>query len=303
MKKIIGLFVLLITISCSNEDQVESNSSPASNLSSSVLDGRMLSFKDDESFIKEYSELSEMKNSKDIQNWISKKGHLSLLNSFDESNVDQDDLFNTSKIIYSDGIKAILNSDSMLKIGDKVIWLYEEKFYKLNAEDYDKKVEELRLIKDELEVYGTIYNGNKSEKTQTSRTVIPVINGETRSYSSESSGKRYGLILFIETIGVGGAQSSKVFLKSIEDYRSCSFWRCTWKSDNAASRVLNFNLSSECTWVLAVQSGVGVSVIGSQTILLASRNGSGIPCLETDFVLNGTISTLGANGYIWNQTF
>lgn len=100
MKKLFVLLVALVFASCS-QDQFES-SNPAAESPLSVLEGDLLSYKDDASFIKEYSALSEYKTKIELQNWISQKGHRTLLNSIDESLVVQDSIFDSSKIIYSD---------------------------------------------------------------------------------------------------------------------------------------------------------------------------------------------------------
>ncbi|WP_281310541.1 hypothetical protein [Flavobacterium flavigenum] len=235
MKKLIGLFVLLITISCSNEDQMESNSTPVSNLSSSVLDGKMLSFKNEESFIKEYSEVSEMKSSKEVQNWISKKGLESLLNNAADNSVEmEEDILSDSRIIYSDGLKAILNADSKLKIGNKVLWLNERAFYILENKDVDKSTQELISLKDNLEVYGKLlnYSDSKSRTSLTGRDVIPNENRSKTYVVGLPNNNRYVLDLFNETIVINGQIStSKMYVRYTLQYKSCSFWRCTWKQD------------------------------------------------------------------------
>lgn len=305
MKKLILFFVMLATISCSNDDQAESTDTSISNLSSSVFDGKMLSFKNDESFIKEYSEISEMKTSKDVQNWISKKGHPSLLNSFNKSDVDQDNIFDKSKIIYSDAIKAILDSNYKVKINGNVIWLSGNKFYKLSDKDFDIDSKDLELRKSELEVYGTFDNEIQSEKNITNKVVIPVTNGATVHYSNEADGKRYNSILFVESIGLGASRTVKLFLKSTCDYRSCSFWRCTWKSDGGLQRVVTINIPFDgtyCGWGGGGASGeVTYYVIGEQTILLATKYGENTgPCLAFKIELTGSIKTVGLNGYVWD---
>ena len=204
-------------------------------------------------------------------------------------------------------MKSIINADSKLKINGKVIWLEKGVFYVLPKNDFDKTSEELISNKNNLEVYGSVQNDTKPSKIQkTSKTntiEIPVINGETRSYINDGpNSKRYYLTLFVENVIVNNYQTSKVFLKTAMDYRSCSFWRCTWKSDINTTRTLTFNVTVNCTWNLQVYNGETMNVTGSQTRLLASREGSGAPC-SLNFLISGNISTIGFNNYVWNQSF
>lgn len=111
MKKLLLLFVAIIATSCSSYESspvIAVNQTPTL----SVVDGDLLSFKDDASFIKEYSALSEFKTNKEIQEWTSKKGHQSLLNTSDKDFELQDSIISNNRIIYSDALKAVLNSDS-----------------------------------------------------------------------------------------------------------------------------------------------------------------------------------------------
>lgn len=306
MKKIIGLFVLLITISCSNEDQVESNSSPASNLSSSVLDGRMLSFKDEESFIKEYSGVSEMKSSKEVQNWISKKGLESLLNNSDDSNEMEEEVLSDTRIIYSDALKAILNDESKVKIGGKTIWLNERNFYVLSEKEQNKNSKELGLIKDELEIYGKLLSYMGSEKTLTSRDVIPnenraktFINGEGE-FNVPGVRLRHVLDLFNETIVVNNQiQSSKMYLRFTMQYRSCSTWRCTWKTENSTLRDYSsgYVVANNITWNTQHPYVYG-GFTGSQTYLFSTWIGSYILANPyQNFSVSGKIQFQMADGW------
>ena len=115
MKKSLLLFVAVIAASCSSDDSTPLNivqqTAPLS-----VLDGDLLSYKDDASFIEEYSKLAALKSTKGLQDWISEKGHKSFLNSIEESLVVPDSVFDKSKIIYSNALKSILNINSKSKI-------------------------------------------------------------------------------------------------------------------------------------------------------------------------------------------
>ncbi len=297
---------MLITISCSNEDQVESNSSPASNLSSSVLDGRMLSFKDEESFIKEYSGVSEMKSSKEVQNWISKKGLESLLNNSDDSNEMEEEVLSDTRIIYSDALKAILNDESKVKIGGKTIWLNERNFYVLSEKEQNKNSKELGLIKDELEIYGKLLSYMGSEKTLTSRDVIPnenraktFINGEGE-FNVPGVRLRHVLDLFNETIVVNNQiQSSKMYLRFTMQYRSCSTWRCTWKTENSTLRDYSsgYVVANNITWNTQHPYVYG-GFTGSQTYLFSTWIGSYILANPyQNFSVSGKIQFQMADGW------
>lgn len=307
MKKLIAFFLVATALSCSTEDQENQNAAPAAVSSESVLDGKLLSFKDEESFVNEYSALTEFKTVKELQSWVSKKKHPSLLNLKEESLAEEDSIFDASKIIYSDAIKAILNSESKVKINGNVIWLEGNNFYKLSDKDFDANVEELKLKEGELEIYGTLYNGIQSEKSKTSKVALPVQNGATAHYSNEANGKRYNSILFVESIGIGASRTVKLFLKSTSDYRSCSFWRCTWKTDTSLPRLITVNVPFSigyCSWSSSISYGEVVNVVGEQTILLATKYGvNTAPCaLDFNIEVAGVIKTVGLNGHVWDLT-
>lgn len=302
MKKIIGLFILLATLSCSNDDQIESTD-PVSNLSSSVLDGKVMSFKNDESFIKEYSEISEMKASEDIQNWISKKGVESLLNNSDDSKEMEEDILSDTRVIYSDALKAILNSDSKVKIGGKTIWLNERNFYILSKEQENKNSKELSLIKNDLEIYGKLLNYGGSKKTLTSRNVIPnenrvktFINGEDE-FNIPGARLRHVVDLFNETIVVNNKiQSSKMYLRFTMQYRSCSTWRCTWKTENSNLRDYNSRVeTNNITWDTPYFYVSGVK--GSQTYLFSTWIGSNVADPYQNFSVSGRIQFQMSDGW------
>jgi hypothetical protein len=307
MKKLIALFVLLATISCSNEDQTESNNAPASNLSSSVFDGKMLSFKNDESFIKEYSEISEMKTSKDVQNWISNKGLESLLNNSDDSNEMEEDVLSDSRIIYSDALKAVLNYDSKVKINEKIIWLNERNFYLLSQEEASKSSKELSLIKENFEIYGKLLNYAGSKNVLTSRDVIPnenrtktFINGEGE-FNFSGVRLRHVLDLFNETIVVNNQiQSSKMYLRCVMQYRSCSTWTCSWKTDNSKERDYSSQyIANDETWNTSYFNTDAVT--GSKTFLLSTWIGSFVLTNPYhNFVISGKIQFQMADG--WHET-
>jgi hypothetical protein len=103
----------------------------------------------------------------------------------------------------------------------------------------------------------------------------------------------------------GFIRSSKMYVRTSVNYRSCSFWRCTWKYDTTTQRSLRFNLTSLNTcWVIFLnydRTGYLLQGGGEQTVLLADLPHWG-PC-GTDFAVMGTIQTIGLNNYIWTQEF
>lgn len=279
MKKLILLFVLTAILSCSNEDQNVSKDVSASSSSASVFDGKMLSYGSKESFIKEYSELSGLKSEKDIQNWISNKGLESLLNISNDSIEMENDVLSDSRIIYSNALKAILNSESKLKIEEKTIWLHERNFYLLSENDIDKSSEELILIKDKLEIYGNLLSvSNSKTDTKLGLTARQTVVNENRVKTyvvNLTSNRRNVIDLFNETIVINNQiSSSKMYLRFTLQYKSCSFWRCTWKNDTETGWKIAFNnldpgVTYPWSWVFD-SSNVGLMMVGQNTFLLSN---------------------------------
>lgn len=243
MKKLIALFLVATVLSCSSEDQTNQPTGVASN-ALSVLDGKLLSFKDDESFIKEYNDLTELKTGTKLQDWISQKGHSSLLN-IKKTEEELDSETDVSKDHYSDAIKAILNSESKFKIGGKVIWLNDDKLYKLEENTETKTPEELKLLKN-LDVYGSI-SGKITSRDVTSRE-IPNANRLKEWSTQYNNGQREKVIsigLFNETIYLNGVvQSTKMFVKVLSLGKYCSLWKCRWNSENNGNVTLSLWFNS-----------------------------------------------------------
>jgi hypothetical protein len=234
MKKLFIALVAIVLASCS-QDQNESVT-PVATTTASVLEGKLLSYKDDASFIKEYSALTAMKSGKEVQKWIAEKGVSSLLNKVDTTEIVQDKMDNT-KVIYSDALKAILNSDSKFKIDGKVLWLNERNLYVLSGNNSEKSLEQLKTKKNHLEIYGNI-SGSKQSNTKsenlTSRTIANANRSIGWSYGYDYGGRarRIDLTLFNETIMLNGnVQSTKMFLRCQRLGRYCSTWKCRWNVD------------------------------------------------------------------------
>ncbi|MBC5839588.1 hypothetical protein [Flavobacterium muglaense] len=300
MKKLFVLLVAVVFVSCSKDSLEPINASAEASLS--VLDGKMLSFKDDKSFIKEYSQLSELKSTKEIQSWISKKGHLSRLNTENVSAVYLNDEIDNSEVIYSDALNAILNTDSKFKINETVIWLNERVFYKVNEKDIDKTASELLLIKNKLEVYGSLLNVSSKSSNSTNKTVPNENRSKDWVQYFDNSNRRLVLVLSNETIKYSNGEiaSSKMFLYTAEQYKSCSFWRCTWKTNTSTINKLTFAVSFDVAsgWTSNQGSGVFDFANGSN-ILLATNY---IPTMNFNGFYNINTSVLyNSSMYNWSQ--
>lgn len=300
MKKITTLFIAVIFASCS-QDQLTSET-PITDSSLSVRNGNLISYKDDTTFLKEYSFLSEMKDQKQIQNWITKKGHTSLMNVQNDSEVFQDSIIDNTKVIYSNALKAILNEESKFMIDQNVIWLNGNNFYLLDKDNLDKNITELLAIKSNLNVYGSLSSTPSQKNNTTSRTVPNENRSKDWVQYFDSSNKRLVLVLFNETVKFsnGDIASSKMFLYNAEQYKSCSFWRCTWKTNNNTINTLNFSSFSSYIYGWNVlQSNGSFNYSNGSTILIATNYLD-----TTNYSNSGTINTsvlYGSFGYNWSQ--
>lgn len=305
MKKLIALFLGLTILSCSSEDQVNQDVASSKETSASVLDGKILSFKNEESFIKEYSDLALL-DSKGLQDWVASKGLNPLLKVSDESIGMEEDVVQETRIIYSDALEAILNAESKVKIGDKVLWLNERDFYLLSENEINKSPQELISIKENLEVYGRLLSVSKSTKDLASRYVIPNENRIKTFVTDEGSfnvpGMRYRhvLDLYNETVVLNNVvYSSKMFLRSLMQYRSCSTWRCTWKTESTPMQVDGSNISANSLfWSASLIMDNSVS--GSKTFLLATwtpKAPYGEQAWYQNFVVSGNFKIYVVNAW------
>jgi hypothetical protein len=243
MKKLLLLFVAVIATSCSSDDP---NPVAATNQteSLSVLDGGLLSYKDDASFIKEYSTLSELKSTKDLQDWISKKGHSSFLNISTTNEELQDSIISNNRIIYSDALKSIINVDSKFKVNGEVIWLNEGNLFRLSEKNQDKNSQELKSLKNDLEVYGNVL-GSLPQKVKGGNPTSRIVPNSNRSkewtkYYRGPDGRDKVIILTLynETIVLRGViNSSKMFLSCVTKGKYCSFWKCRWNDSSSPKNI------------------------------------------------------------------
>lgn len=275
MKKLIGLFLVATVLSCSSEDQSLQTVDVTNSTSLSVLDGQLLSFKDDKTFIEEYNGLTKLKTGKELQDWISEKGHSSLLN-VEKSNDELENELDRGETDYSDALKAILNSESKVKIAGKVIWLNDLKFYQLLGVNENKNQEQLKSLTDDLEVYGMISglnnNGGVTGKA------VPNANKSKEwayGYNNGTRDKRIILILFNETIYLNGiVQSTKMFIKVLSEGRYCSVWKCRWNSEDGGKVTLNFWCNVNSPWI---GSGGVVQLSDANNTAYAAVGSEGVP--------------------------
>ncbi len=295
MKKLFALFLGLTILSCSSEDQVNQNVVSSKETSASVLDGKMLSFKNEESFVKEYSNLS-LYNSEELKEWVSSKKLESLLNTSNNSEGIEGDVIPETRLIYSDALKAILNSELRVKVDGKVIWLNERTFYLLSEDEANMSSEELIGQKNNLKVYGSLLSLSNPTINLTAKNVIPNEN-RIKTFASEemnSNGSRLRHVvdLFNETIYLNDQfQSSKMFIRSILQYRSCSTWRCTWKeATNLRNLTSDFSSTpASVAWSIPhIYTYTAIS--GTQTILLSSWHQPPTPTSPDHWYPNFAIS-------------
>lgn len=298
MKKLLTLLLLAFMVSCSSEDAAVDSVNLQSD--ESTLQDGILTFKDEKSFIGEYSKLSKM-NPSELQKWISAKKVNSLLNTSNDSLVMQEEVLSQSRIIYSDAMKAILNNESKVKIGEKVLWLEENKFYLLTENDLNKTTVELKSRKNKLENFGKVISLSNLNKNLSSREVIPNENRIKTFVTGEQTlaGSRLRLVvdLFNETVVFNNQiLTSKMFLRSTLQYRSCSTFRCTWKQANN-ERVIGLQniVCSNCneyTGFNLVFSNIVNPISGEHTMLIAEW-GTRAPAAISykNFIIDGRYTT------------
>lgn len=305
MKKLIALFLVATVLSCSSEDRESQEDASLVATVDSVLDGKVLSFKSEESFVKEYSKLAEL-NRDELQKWISSKGLVSLLNTSGDSIEMEEDVISESRVIYSDALKSVLNAESKVEIGEKVLWLNDRNFYLLSESEVNFTTKELLERKDKLQKYGQLLSFSGVSKSSTSRLVLPNENRIKTFISPEinvsGSRLRHVVDLYNETIALNDLiQSSKMFLRSTLQYRSCSsLGGCKWKEafNTRDLRTYFRGVSDELdgTWTLTIFNG-GSAVSGTQTYQVAYWRSKAPYLSNENFIISGpiTCSIVGSN--------
>jgi hypothetical protein len=289
MKRFLLILAAASLWSCSNDEQVQSTQTNTTQNSLSVLDGKLLSFKDDESFIKEYNGLSEL-NTNQLKSWDSGKKFTALLSVSDDLSAIECDIVPASRLVYSDALKALLSSESKVKIENKILWLNGRFFYLLSGNQIDKSSEELISIKNNLEVYGKLLSLSNSNKSVTARDVLPNENRiktfVTDEMNVSGSRLRHVLDLFNETIVLNEKiQTSKMYIRLILQYRSCSTFKCTWKEAYNVRNLSSELYTSTAVWPLtAPVNFMGIS--GTQTYLISNW----VPSVPFDLYANFTVS-------------
>jgi hypothetical protein len=296
MKKLIALFLVATVLSCSNEDQNQNEASLAVT-SGSVLDGKVLSFKNEESFVKEYSDLAVL-NKDELQNWISSKRLVSLLNAPADLSDMEGEVLSESRIIYSDALKSVLNSESKVKINGNVLWLNERTFYLLSEDEINLSAEELIKREANLEKYGQLLSVAKAPKNLAGRLVLPNEN-RIKSFASaeinaNGSRLRHVVDLYNETIVLNDIiQSSKMYLRSTLQYRSCStLGGCKWKEAmNLRYLSSDFRGREGDTTGIWTISGIytGSAISGTKTYQVGSWKFTVPYISDVNFVISGPI--------------
>lgn len=235
MKKLLTFLLLAFIVSCSSEDPAVDSVNSQSD--ESTLQDGILTFKDEKSFIGEYSKLSKM-NPSELQKWISAKKVNSLLNTSNDSLVMQEEILSDSRIIYSDAMKAILNNESKVKIGEKVLWLNGNDLFLLSGLDKEKSQQELKASSFDLKIYGKVLGGLPKDNNLDKMVSKGVPNANRskdwiHGYSAGGRDRRVIFTLFNETVVLNGViSSSKMFFKCVKQGKYCSVWKCRWNNDN-----------------------------------------------------------------------
>lgn len=243
MKKIISILTFsLLLFSCSTENENSSQMELAFDLKKTVnekYDGKIFKFNDTEDFLNFYNELSNLK-ANEFQDYLKIKGNNNSIffrNLSKEEDVLEDvtqsknsiDTKNDREIVVSEFLSTIFNFDNEIMIGNDIILLNNK------GEIVSKTSENL-----------IGYINNTKSANELSRHNVNYYKSWT---VNRPGNKRATLTIFNETLYLNNnLSSSKLFYRVHQQYKSCSFWRCTWKDDNTgASYYPNLNFSA-CSW-------------------------------------------------------
>lgn len=303
MKKLFTLLLILLIFSSCSKDEIipdaKQNSISEMEISKKE-ENPIVQFKDTEDFLKEYSKLSNYGSQEDFNDWIKQKGHTALLTK-------SDSIFKISDsigVLYSDALMAILNKNAEFIIGEETIWLNNDKFYVVskNENSYENKISNKKSLK----LYGSLFNLGKFKEYN-----LEELNSNKyehankwKTYVQNVGSRRLITELYNETIyfSNGTISSSKMFLRYRIDYESCSFWRCTWKSDTSGIRNIFLDLTKGGKHWNGSGSNAenifsGFQVAGSYSTLLGNYQYAGPE--GDNFYVTGTVTT-SYNGYTWS---
>lgn len=132
-KSILFLFLVVITLSCSKED----------NKDNGLKNDRLL-FENTKEFNDTYLMLSEITSKEELQYWAQTKSHSTLLYSND-----------TVIDLYSDVLKTILNKDAEYELGDSIIWFNNGKLYAF-AKDEQANMSSLKKTPNKCKLIGSV---------------------------------------------------------------------------------------------------------------------------------------------------
>lgn len=121
MKKfIITALTIVFLASCSSDPNDENIITNANKISKDLV-----AFKNQDDFEKTIKSFSEFKKKEDFQGWINNRGHKSLLNNINDSNLDQIEML---PLLY----QAVLNENLEFKIGENIVNFKDGIFYETN---------------------------------------------------------------------------------------------------------------------------------------------------------------------------
>ncbi|WP_396150797.1 hypothetical protein [Flavobacterium sp.] len=244
MKKIIGLLTISLSLlSCSNDNEEFNQEESNLNLKETILekyDGKIFRFNDNDDFLKFYNDLSNL-NPKEFNDFLLIKNDNNSIyyrNLSNEEEIVDEETSNEGKvekksnteIVLSEYISTIFNYDNNIMIGNDVIFLNE-------------KGELISTSKNEI--IGSLHNSSLSNNELNRHNV-----NYTKSWTITNGSKRVTLSIFNESLYINNAlSSSKIFYRVHQQYKSCSFWRCTWKNDDISAQLSpNLSMSGTCQW-------------------------------------------------------
>lgn len=249
-KRFFVLTVSLLLFACSKENDAEVNEALSNesnveldadyNLNAAIdekYDGEIFKFEDEVDFIKFYNELSNLEEEKfddflllkgdnnssfyrdlSIEEDILDEGDLSL------TNIEQQD---DSVLLVSEYLSSIFNYDNHVMIGEDLVHLNEKGVFSIVSSN-----NEFASNKKGAEVIGYIVGSEPSTNSSRAYNV-----NRSRSWTKYENNKRAIYKIWNETVYFNSniVSSSKVFFRVTRQYKSCSFWRCKWKSDSSTA--------------------------------------------------------------------